>query len=112
MSDKIDLLINTLLDNAAREDERHDAALNIGHYDDDRAIMALTKIASNPLEDNIVLDACGESLAKILVTRNKFQGDLIEQLTFLTKRTAIAFIEHNKPEWIEKYGLDKQPFID
>jgi len=100
--DRIDLLIKTLFDDTAREDERHDAAMYIGHFDDDRALKALSKIASNPNEEEIILDACGESIARILVMRNSDKKDVIKALAPLAKETAIAFIRNHRPEWLDE----------
>ena len=97
--ERLDLLIETLFDNAAREDERHDAAMYLGSFDDDKALNALSKIASNPNEDTIVLDAAGESIAKILVNRNDFRKDIVDKLTPVAKETADAFIIEHKPQW-------------
>lgn len=97
--DRVKLLIELLFDNTAREDERHDAAMDIGEYNDDRALNALTLIATNRNEDNIILDACGESIARILVKRNEFKKEILKNLMPLAKLTAEEFIKTNKPEW-------------
>ena len=67
MPDRIDLLIETLFDKSAREDERDDAAMDLGSYNDDRALNALTQIGSNPKDDYMILDSCGESIAEIML---------------------------------------------
>lgn len=97
---RLDLLIEILVDHNAREDERHDAAMDIGSFIDDRALNVLLQIGSNPYEEVIIQDACGESIAKILVSRNELKKDLIDHLTPIAKKTAYAFIKENKPEWI------------
>jgi hypothetical protein len=66
-----------LFDQTAREDERHDAVMDIGKYDDARALNALLRVAFNSPENDFLLDACGESIAEILVGRNEFNGDLV-----------------------------------
>lgn len=100
MINQLDLLITILIDNAAREDERHDAAIDIGAFNDDRALNVLLQIASNPYEEAIILDACGESIAKMLLTRNELRKDLIDKLTPIAKNTAYAFIKEKRPHWI------------
>ena len=102
MTDRVDLLIAILLDRTAREDERHDAAMDIGAYNDDRALNILTRLGSDPSEDNLILDACGESLAEILVVRNEFRREVIEGLTPIAKKMAYAYIKDAKPEWLDK----------
>lgn len=101
MRDIVDLLIAILVDKTAREDERHDAAMDIGAYNDDRALNVLTRLASDPREDSIILDACGESLAEILVARNEFKKDILEGLTPTAKRMACAYFRDTKPDWIK-----------
>ncbi len=100
MLDKVDGFIEVLFDNTAREDERHDAAMDIGKYDDDRALNALLQLASNPDEDDIILDACGESIARILVKRNQYRKDLINNLTPIARKLAEEYIKVHKPEWL------------
>ena len=62
MKDQVQLLIDVLLDKTAREDERGDAAIDLRVHKDVRALDALTKIASDPNEDDVIIDNCAESL--------------------------------------------------
>jgi hypothetical protein len=101
MTDQVDLLIAILFDNEAREDERHDAAMDIGDFDDHRALNALMKIAANPAENEIILDACGESLAQIWVKRNFFDIKAYNQLQPQAQHVAKAYIKTNRPEWLK-----------
>jgi hypothetical protein len=101
MIDRVDGLISILFDNTAREDERHDAAMDIGKYDDDRALNALLQLASNPNEDDLILDACGESIAQILVKRNYFRKDMINSLAPTARELAEAYLKTRKPEWFK-----------
>lgn len=80
MKDKIDLLINTLLDYSAREDERDDAAMDLGEFDDDRALNALSQVASNPNEKDLVLNSCGESIAEILVKKGQYNQGILNKI--------------------------------
>jgi hypothetical protein len=100
MLDKVDLLINILLDDTAREDEKDDAAMDLGKYDDDRALVALSQVGSNPNEDAMVQDSCGESIAEILVTRGRYNKDMIDKLTPVAKDAAYSYIKATKPEWL------------
>ncbi len=99
MPDRVDLLVDILFDNTAREDERHDAAMDLGSFNDNRALNALVIIASNPNEDNIILDACGESIAEILVKQNEFRKDIIDKLAPVARETAEAVIKTYRSEW-------------
>ncbi len=99
LDDEVQLLIKILFDPIAREDERHDAAMDMGKFNDDKVLNALMQVGSNTDEEYIVLDACGESIAKILVGRNEFRQDIIYKLAPIAQRTAIAFFKSHKPEW-------------
>ena len=47
--DKIDELVEIWLDPTARIDERDDAAIDLGKYDDDRALNALLSVVLDPI---------------------------------------------------------------
>ena len=100
MNNRVELLISILLDSNAREDERHDAAMDIGDYDDDRVVKALIKIASNPQENRIIRDACGESIAQIWIHRNNFNNRAYQKLQPDAQHIAKMYIYANKPEWM------------
>ncbi|WP_068469656.1 hypothetical protein [Candidatus Protochlamydia phocaeensis] len=99
MPDRIDLLISILFDNEAREDERHDAVMAMGKFNDKRALNALLTITLNPKEDNIILSSCGESIAQIWIKQNSFDKIAYDQLPSLAKTEAEMYIRNNKPEW-------------
>lgn len=103
---KIEDLIEILLDSTARIDERDDAAMNLAKYNDDRALEALIK-AANLEEDNTVLNSVGESIGEIWVTRNIFNNHVYRTLPSSTRYGIYYVIRHDKPEWIQKYMLDK-----
>ncbi len=100
MRDNIDLLIEILFDPTACEDERDDAAVYLGEYNDNRALDALIKICSNQLENPMILDTSGESIGIILSRSNQFQKKIIDKLVPLAKRRAIDYLEAHKPEWL------------
>ena len=100
MSDKVQGLIEILFDKTAREDERDDAAMYLGKYDDDRALNALALMASHSNNDFTVLDSCGESIAEILVKRNEYRRDIMTNLVPIARRSAEGFIKYHKPEWL------------
>jgi HEAT repeat protein len=102
MPDKVDQLINILFSKTAREDERDDAAMDLGSFNDERALAALMRIASNLDEDEMILDSCGESIGEILIKREKFDSSAIETLAPIAKSAAYSFIKGMKPEWLEK----------
>ncbi len=101
MADRIALLIDILLDKKARIDERDDAAMDLGKYNDDRALVALVKIASKPSqEDDFILDVCGESIGQILVKQENFRPDIISCLVPEAQTEAIAVIKSIRPDWL------------
>jgi len=102
MTDRIKLLIDILYDEKAPEDERHDAAMDIGSIGDMRALKALIPIASNSNESDVILDACGESIAEIFVKLDFYDPNIIDQLDSLAKSTANAYLISHRPEWFEK----------
>ena len=58
-------LISVLRDRNARGDERDDAAMDLGSYDDVSALNAVLAVAVDPDEDDTVAAAAGESLAEM-----------------------------------------------
>jgi hypothetical protein len=100
MLNQVDQLINVLLDYTAREDERDDAAMDLGLYNDSRALSALAKVGINPNENSTVLDSCGESIAKIMLKQEKYDKELLDRLAAPAKYSAYAFIRETKPEWL------------
>lgn len=102
MSDEIDGLIAVLFASNAREDEKDDAALDLRRYPDERALQALIKAGSNPSEDSMVLDTCGESIASILVHRDECRMDIIERLDPIARRSAYDYIMVEKPTWLRR----------
>ena len=49
--DTIDLIIDVLMDKAARVDEKDDAAMELANYPSDKALRALIKVGSKTDED-------------------------------------------------------------
>jgi len=101
MTNKISLLIEVLLDKNAREDERDDAAMDLGNYNDDQALNALIKVATDPLEDNDTLsNSCGESIAAIFIKRGQYDRKIVDHLSPSAKNGALAMIQSQRPEWM------------
>jgi HEAT repeat protein len=75
--------------------------MDLGQFNDDRALNALIQIASNPQEDWIILDACGESIGEILVKREEFQKEILDKLVPDVKDIAVGYIRRRKPEWLK-----------
>jgi HEAT repeat protein len=105
--DKVDLLIEILLDVNARIDERDDAAMDLGKYDDDRALNALLSIVLDPNAEPFILDVCGESIAEIWVKRNYFNFDLYKKMASVARNELYSYVKTNKPKWIKEHNLDE-----
>jgi hypothetical protein len=102
MKDKIQLLIDILLDSSAREDERGDAAIDLRNYAELRTLEALTKVASDPNEDFIILDNCAESIGEICTKMNFFDEILFEKMTPSAQKITFQYIKITKPELISE----------
>jgi len=104
MVDRVALLIDVLFDPTAREDEKDDAAMDLGDYNDNRALHALLKIASNFNETDIVLQSAGESIGRIWVKQNQFDIEEYKKLHPDAQSEIYAVIQVNKPEWVETFA--------
>ena len=102
MQDQVQGLIDILLDKAAREDERDDAATYLRKYKDLRALEALTKIASDPNEDNVIVDSCAESFAAICVGLNQFNEISFRKMIPFAQSIVFYYIMIHKPELIKQ----------
>lgn len=103
--DRVDQLIMILLDESARIDERDDAAMDLGKFDDDRALRALLSVVLDPKTDPFILDVCGESIAEIWVRRNRFDFNSYKNMPPTARHEAHAYIKKSKPEWAKQYQL-------
>ncbi len=101
MVDLIDGLITVLFDHNARVDERDDAAMDLGDFDDKRALEALSAVASNSQEDEMILNSSAESIAQILVRKKEFKKDLIKGLVPMAQDIIMSYIKAGKPEWFQ-----------
>ena len=78
--DIIEGLISVLLDFTAELSERDDAAMDLGEFDDERALSALYMIANNHAEDETLAASCGESIAQIWLRRGACDEQILETL--------------------------------
>lgn len=99
--DEVDGLISVLLDYTARIDERDDAAMDLGEYNGDKVLDILTRVASNPSDNQVVLDSCGRSIGVILVKRDTMRPDILALLAPISKSTAIEYMKYYKPQWFQ-----------
>ena len=99
--DEIDSLTKILLDPNATEADRDDAAMDLGRYNDDRALNTLLLSVSNPREAACVVSSCGESIGEIWVARNKFDVAAYHTLPPMAKSEIQEYIKVHKPDWIQ-----------
>lgn len=76
-----DKLVEILLDKSARPDERDDAAIDLGGFDDNQSYQALVKIASDPSELEILHWSCAESIGQIWKRRGNYDDEVFAKLT-------------------------------
>lgn len=100
LKNKMQLLIDILLDKTAREDERSDAAIDLRMYKDERALEALAKVASDPNEDDLIVDNCAESIGEISVEMNYFNEKSFRKMTAFAQKIVFGSIKSRKPEII------------
>ncbi|MDP1978694.1 hypothetical protein [Undibacterium sp.] len=101
MKDRVQLLVDILLDKGAREDERDDAAIDLRHYNDIRALRALIEVTSDATDIDTIVDNSAESLAFILIKRDEFDECQINTLIPWAKKTVLDVIRENKPGLIK-----------
>jgi len=73
-------LIGVLRDKMARVDERDDAAIDLGKYDDTEAFAALVEAAMDPDEHWSVVASAGESIGQIWRRSGTLDSELLSQL--------------------------------
>jgi len=94
----LDPLIALLFDPSAREDERDDAAIDLGKSDDDRAVEALLRFASDPDSEEMVAGSCGESLAGIAIRRGLSVRSWLSGLQPLARREIEVWVGADRPD--------------
>ncbi|RMH44327.1 MAG: hypothetical protein D6694_05950 [Gammaproteobacteria bacterium] len=96
--DIVEGLVGVLLDSAAELAERDDAAMDLGEFDDARALNALYQVASNHAEDETLAASCGESIAQIWLRRGVCDEQILEALHPSARREILALISSKNRE--------------
>jgi hypothetical protein len=73
-------LISVLLNAEAEFGDRHDAAMDLGAYDEMIAEKALIQTVTDVDEDEDIVDAAAESLHEIWLRKNRRDNDLITKM--------------------------------
>ncbi len=94
--DKLTHLIKILHDKTALVCARDDAAMDLYIYDDKKAIDALCQTGSDPEEDWMILDSCGESLGEIWFRNNNFDQKAFDSLQPAAQSAALGIMEFQK----------------
>ncbi len=106
MKDRIQLLIEILLDPHAREDERDDAAIDLREYKDIRALEALVLAPSNPDEVIDIVDNIAMSIGEVCVRMYQFNGELIERVSPFAGRIMVRYVYNHNSLLIEDKKID------
>lgn len=92
-------LISVLNNTSAEFGDRHDAAMDLGGYDEPEAEDALTKVILDPTTDPSLAEAVGESLAEIWSRKNDVNMDVLQKLSGDVLQITLGTIEARRPEW-------------
>lgn len=90
-------LISVLRDTSARPDERDDAAIGLGRFDEPEALAVLVEVASDSEEDDNVVASAGESIAEIWQKSGGYDDDLVAGLTATAQREIRAYFPGRDP---------------
>lgn len=102
MDDQVKQLIAILLDKEGRWDERDDAAMYLGDFNDKRALDALLKIASDFKEDDVLIDDCALSIGKIFIQMNQFDEYLFKNMIPFAQGITFRYIIESNSELIKE----------
>jgi hypothetical protein len=91
-------LIQVLLDLRAEYGDRHDAAMDLGAFDEKSAEEALALLACDLGTGEDLADACGESLAEIWCRKGDVTRDVLTRLTPASLWIALATMRASSPE--------------
>jgi hypothetical protein len=84
-------LIHVLMDCAASEDERDDAAMDLADFNDGDVIQTLFLVATDEsCPSDMVKGSCGESLASIWIRTGKVDVTLLHQLDGSARQEAMG----------------------
>ncbi len=80
-----DELIAVLTDKTIDIAMRDDAAMDLGLYDEPRALEALIEIAKNHEQHEMILDSCGESIADIWLRNGGYDATEFDKFALAAK---------------------------
>jgi len=97
-SDTARALIAVLLDGNAREDERDDAAMDLSAFDEPEVHAALSRVATDPAEDQAVAGSAGESLAELWAAGGAVDREVFGKLTPAARAEATGILTARAPQ--------------
>lgn len=86
-------LISVLCDKSARLDERDDAAIDLGRFDEPEALAALVAAATDATEDNLIVGKAGESIGEIWQRTGRLDLGLLERLLPSAQREVKSLLQ-------------------
>ncbi len=100
----IDGLISVLLDSSATDEERDDAAMDLGDSDAKAGLKALVQTASDPEVSETVLSSCGESIGRIWLRRGIPDRTSWKRLQPAARSELRAYLQTHQPRWFDANG--------
>jgi len=95
-------LIQVLLDVDAEYGDRHDAAMDLGAFDEKSVEEALARFACDEDGDKDLADACAESLAEIWCRKGDVSREVLMKLTPVSLRIALPTMQALCPDLAAK----------
>jgi hypothetical protein len=99
-------LIETMLNPAARIDERDDAAMDLSSHNDPRVLDALARVASDPSEHHLVVASAGESLAELWLANSTVDREVYGRLTDTARDEVRGLLGARRPDLLARLEDD------
>jgi HEAT repeat protein len=99
--DRVDLLIVLLKDRGAPIESRDDAAIDLGTFDDPRALAALLEVGADPREDEMIVGSCGESIGEMVVRTGVFDPRWTARLAPAASHELRSRLQGERPELLK-----------
>ena len=95
--------IDILLDPDTRDDEKDDAAMELGQFTHDEEVESvLLNAANNSNLDEMIRATCGESLAEIWLERAKIDFIKLKTLNGIALNAALGLVKETRKDWYRK----------
>jgi hypothetical protein len=95
--------IDILLDPDSRDDEKDDAAMELGQFTHDEEVESiLLRAADDSNLDEMIRATCGESLAEIWLEREKIDFEKLKLLNGIALNEALGLLKETRKDWYKK----------